>query len=261
MTDETPGIAPLLREITIEHGPPDLLGRLFLRAEEEVRRRGLTLSFGTFDELMQVNRANRATWLPMISTFDPDYCDLGPDRAFCIFGRNAAGDVVTTQAGRYWNLDASVYELYTSLKFFYDDPARHAAPGEACRVSVEATKSMRGRVAFTGGVWYRPDYRGLEMPRYLSRIARAYAYTRWNTDYSLGACSEAVMKTRMPQLVGHTNHAWSVETVKNPKVGDIRMALFWMNTQEMLGELSSFLSWLDQTSEGGVEDRGSEQNR
>jgi hypothetical protein len=92
--------APLLSQITIEHGPPALLGELFLRAEEEIRKRGITLSFATFDELVALNEKHRDSWMPLISIFHPRYCKLTGDNAYCIFGRNAAGDVVTTQAGR-----------------------------------------------------------------------------------------------------------------------------------------------------------------
>jgi hypothetical protein len=50
----TPGSVPgfqrpsLITDITVEHGPVDLLGRLFLKADSAARARGVALSFGTY---------------------------------------------------------------------------------------------------------------------------------------------------------------------------------------------------------------------
>ena len=50
-----------LSEVTVEHGPADVLARFFLKADEAARERGVTLSFGTFDELVATNAANTTT--------------------------------------------------------------------------------------------------------------------------------------------------------------------------------------------------------
>src|SRR5436190_23001738 len=50
----------LITDITVEHGSVDILGRFFLKADTAARARGLTMSFGTFEELLEVNRKNRA---------------------------------------------------------------------------------------------------------------------------------------------------------------------------------------------------------
>src|SRR6185436_12947507 len=86
---------PLLSDITVEHGPVDLLGRFFLKADTAARQRGVTLEFGTFRELLQVNAENQDTWKPITSMYDPRYCPRGlePERAFCILGRDARGEV------------------------------------------------------------------------------------------------------------------------------------------------------------------------
>ena len=41
-------VRPLLSDIMVEHGPIDLLGRLFLKADTSARKRGVTLSFAQF---------------------------------------------------------------------------------------------------------------------------------------------------------------------------------------------------------------------
>lgn len=254
-------LTPILSQITIEHGPRALLGEIFLRGEEEIRKRGITLSFATFDELVALNEMHRKSWVPLISIFHPNYSNLTNDNAYCIFGRNAVGDVVTTQAGRVWDLgDGNFHDLCTSLRLFYEEPDRHKGPTEACDMFIDAAKGIRGCVGFSGAMWYRPDYRGLETPAILSRISRAYAYTRWATDYTTSACSEGVMKTRLPSIVGHNHIEWGMNMVNNPIFGSTRFALFWMNTAEMLAELAQFLVKLDAQVDGVVEDGRAQQS-
>ena len=92
----------LITDITVEHGPVDLLGRIFLLADTAARERGVTLSFGSFEELIRVNEKNRASWPRITTMYDQRYCPQGlaADRAFCIMGRNTSGEVVTTHAAR-----------------------------------------------------------------------------------------------------------------------------------------------------------------
>jgi hypothetical protein len=246
----------LLSDITLEHGPTDLIGRFLLIAEEAVKKRGLQLSFAPFSELVAVNEANRDSWLPLVPTFDPRYSNLTPETAFCIVGRDAKGDVITTQCGRYWDLGpTNLADHLASLRFYYEDPDSQRGSGERCEVTTPAAGQIRGRVCFTGAVWYRPDFRGREMPRFMARIARAYAYTRWATDYSTGMCSEAVMKTRMPQMIGHTNIDWAVEHINSPMLGTSRFALLWMDTTEMLSELARFLADSSTQVDIGIDQR------
>jgi hypothetical protein len=53
-----------LKGVTVDHGPIDLLGRFFLKAEQAARRRGVFLSFDTFDKLLETNEHSRASWRP-----------------------------------------------------------------------------------------------------------------------------------------------------------------------------------------------------
>lgn len=233
----------LLSEITLEHGPTDAIARLIAGAEEEVARRGITLAFADFEELVQVNEANRETWLPLIPTFDPRFAMLTKRNSFCLFGRNADGEVVTTLAVRCWDLGGSnLHEHFSSQKIYYDNPEADRGDGEHCRVTIEETKDISGKVAFFGAVWYRPDYRGLETPRFITRIARTYAHSVLGTDFSTATVSELVMKTRLRKLAGYTKFGWSIELLNNPMLGNNRYALCWMDTTEMLDDLHNFLS-------------------
>ncbi len=49
-----------LRDFVAMHGPIPLLGRALLAAETAAWERGVTLSFATFEELVEVNQKNLA---------------------------------------------------------------------------------------------------------------------------------------------------------------------------------------------------------
>jgi hypothetical protein len=249
----------LLSEITLEHGPTDAIAQLIALAEEKIAQRGVSLSFAAFDELVRVNEANRETWLPLIPTFDPRIAKLGSNNAFCILGRNVKGEVVVTQAARYWDLGASnLHEHFSSHRIYYDNPDREKGPGERCEITIEEAKAITGRVVFLGAVWYRPDYRGLETPRFLNRIARTYAHSLWATVYSTATVAEAVMKTRLRQMAGYTKFGWSVDLHNNPMLGSGKYALCWMDNVEMLSDLLAFNAADHSQVDRRIEGRGTQ---
>jgi len=182
-----------LSAITIDHGPAELLGRFFLRADEALQARGITLSFGTFEELVATNAANTDTWHPLIPLFNPNSGPLAPDKAFCLLGRNDEGDVVATQAARLYQWpDTSFFYEAESLRLFYADPARSKQANEKCVVTAPSTKFVSGNVVFSGGGWYRRDYRKLSLSVILPRISRVLAFARWNSDYTISIMAEKV---------------------------------------------------------------------
>lgn len=233
-----------ITDVTIDYGPPAVLGRFFLDGVAAVEATGLTLTFGSFEELLEANTLNRASWKPVTSMFDHRYsaAGLAPDRAFCLFGRNRQGEIVATQAARLFDLDeTSLYDEFVSLRAFYDDPARNAQPGETCTVSAEATKDMIGRVLVGGAAWYRPDYRGRALSAVLPRLSRALAFTRWSTDYTTSIMVEGIVKGGVMSRSGYTNMQWAVD-IKNSTVGDVRCAFVWMEPEQLIADLKEMLA-------------------
>ena len=139
-------LRPLLSDITVEHGPADLLGRFFLKADTAARQRGITLSFAPMQDLVEVNRRNRETWRPLLPLFDPASGGITDDNSFCILGRNAKGEVVATQAARLYDwADTSFHEEAASLRLFYADPARLKSEREQVEVTAPAAQAAHRR--------------------------------------------------------------------------------------------------------------------
>jgi hypothetical protein len=234
--------APLLSQLTIEHGPVDLLGRFFLLADTAARARGVTLSFASMAELIEVNEQNRDSWPPLFPTYDIRHNTIAPDEAFCILGRDSHGKVVAAHAGRLFNLTFnSFHDLAQSLRLMYEDPDASRRPGESCEVTAKAARSIKGRVVFSGAAWYHPDYRGRQLSTILPILSRAYAFTHWNIDYLVAMMSEGVVSGGMTLRTGYTNIDWDIR-VTNSSMGNVRFAFMWMQPPQLLEDVAKFVA-------------------
>lgn len=236
-----PNAPPLLTELTVDHGPANLLGNFFLRADAAARERGVTLSFASLKELIAVNEQNRDSWLPLFPTYDIRHNTIAADDAFCILGRDATGRVVAAHAGRLFDLGGgSFHDLAASLRLMYEDPERSKQPGESCQVTAQAARSIKGRIVFSGAAWYHPDYRGRQLSTIVPILSRAYAYTHWNMDYLVAMMSEGVVQGGMTQRTGYTNIDWDISVANSP-LGDVRFAFMWMEPAQLLGDVAKFV--------------------
>jgi energy-converting hydrogenase Eha subunit E len=230
----------LLDTVHLDHGPIEVLGRFLLQAEEAAAARGVSLSFATFDDLLATNARNHGSWKPLVGVFDPRYGTLTPATAFCIQGRDATGEVVATQAARIYQWPTSSFqEEAVSLRFVYPDPEAQKRPGERIEVTAQATRKVRGRVAFSGGAWYRPDYRKLDLGTILPRISRACALTLWDCEYVVSLQAEAVFNGGFAARAGFTKSDRQVRWV-NSALGDIDFVFVWMDADELIGDLTDF---------------------
>lgn len=249
---------PLISDITIEHGPVDLLGPFFLKADTAARRRDVHLSFAPMQALVDANHRNHETWRPLLPLFDPAVNGAAEEDTFCIVGRNALGDIVATQAARLYHWDGTTFhDEAESLRLFYADPAALKRRSEAVEVTAPAARRITGRVVFAGGAWYRPDFRGRQLAQILTRISRAYAYTRWQHDYHTSIMAEEVCRGGMPERSGYTKVDWEVmlkRTIVHPE-GDVRCGLTWMESSEFLGGIADFMARFDTQVDVGVDKR------
>lgn len=236
---------PLLTELTIEHGPTNLLGNFFLRADTAARARGVTLSFASMADLIAANEQNRDSWLPLFPTYDVRCNTIAPEEAFCVLGRDGGGRVVAAHAGRLMDLgEGNFHDLAESLHLMYEHPERSRRPGETCQVTAQAPRSIKGRIVFSGAAWYHPDYRGRQLSTIVPILSRAYAYTRWNMDYLVAMMSEGVVQGGMTQRTGYTNIDWDIR-VTNSALGDVRFAFMWMQSGQLLGDVAKFVDRLE----------------
>lgn len=245
-TETAPRAQPqsFVKDVRLDYGPPELISAFLIAADTTLADHGLTLSFSSFQELLRVNGENRNTWLPLNPTFNPANGLVDSDNAFCLLGRNGSGQVVTAQAMRIFDWhDTDLKREAESLRLLYLNPPA----SDGCRVTAPSAPHIRGRVGYGGAIWLHPSVRGRRVPAWMSRIHRAYAYTRWQIDMSFGITSTALLKTGFIEASGFP-HSEKGVAFDDPTKGPPDGAIFWITADEMLADWASFLEQSDKPS-------------
>ena len=242
MQESLPISGRLPAHLKIKHGPVGLLGRFFLWADSAVRDRGVTLSFASLQDLIEANKANADSWRPLVPVFDEALGGATPQTAFVLIGRDKHGEVVATQAARLYDWpETSLKDEATSLRMFYADPDAALAREDRCEITAPIAEKITGRVVFSGGIWYRRDFRGKDLGTILPRISRAYAFTRWHSDFTLGMMGDAVIAGGLAARAGYTKvEPGCIKLVASP-LGEMRCGLIWMQSDELLADLAAIM--------------------
>jgi len=255
-----PDVRPsILASIVVERGPTRVLGPFFRLVERETRNRGVALEFCSPDELVSANESNRESWLPLVPMFNPKYGIMSRDNSFSILGRNDRGEVVTANSiVRYdWKETDFVAEA-TSLRLFYADPERMKQTGEECIVTSRRAHAIRGRAAFSGAAWVRPDYRGRGLSELLPRFIKAYAAARWELDCIFGMMAEAVERRGFAPRFGYDHIDWEARWL-NSIVGTLRLAILWTGVDYLASDLNGVLARAAAAKiDGGVLERNAQ---
>jgi hypothetical protein len=242
-----------IADLVINHGPAELLGKLLLAGDTAARERGVLLTFASLSELVEINQANGQSWLPLLPVFDPSCGRFDQSAAICLLGRNDGGEVVVTQAARFFHWQKTTfYDEATSLRMLYHDPDARSREGEALEVSAPSARKIGGRVVYTGAHWCRPDFRGKGFTGITPRIARALAIALWDVDFACTLMLEDVFSRGTAQRAGYLNSEWSVE-LKNTPLGTHTAALLWNDRSEIVADLEGFLANFVDTHPGTVE--------
>ena len=251
-----------LEDIQIDFGPAAALGRLFLQSDTSARAKGLFLSFVSFEELLEINTRNLDTWQPLVPIFNPHIGGANANNGLCLIARNANGEVVGTTSIRLYSwLNTNLKIEAESLRLFYADPDKSKRPNEECIVTAPSAESVTGRVAFGGAVWFRPDYRKMNLHEILGRITKAAAFTRWYTDVSFALMAEHLVAQGFNQASGYAQLDWAVH-LKNSPWGTARVALLTSTASQLLDEyLFEPSSALDPEIDTGVSNRTRYQHR
>ncbi|CCE06244.1 conserved hypothetical protein [Bradyrhizobium sp. STM 3843] len=243
MQEPLPTSGRLPAHLKIKHGPVGLLGRFFLWADSAARDRGVTLSFGSLQDLFEANRANSDSWRPLVPVFDEALGGVTPETAFVLIGRSHDGEVVATQAARLYDWpETSLKDEAMSLRMFYADPDAAFAREDRCEVNTPTAEKIAGRVVFSGAIWYRRDFRGKDLGTILPRISRAYAFTRWHSDFTIGLLGNGVIAGGLAERAGYTKVEQGCIKLMASPLGELHCGLAWMQSDELLADLAAIMA-------------------
>lgn len=256
-----------LADVVIDKGPRQLLGRLMLMVDTDFREKGVVVSYATFEELVAVNKANSASWSPLLPIFDPAVSDVSAANGNVLMGRNSSGEVVYTQAVRKFELLGTLLkDELESLRVLYRDPDASRAPGEAIEVSAPIASIPRDEALFTGAQWYRPDYRKKNLLPLTTVLTRCIYIARWDPDFAYSFCAPAVVRGGVP-ATARMHSEWGVTMINTPVLrnGTIQAALIWSDARDMLEVLQTYAASrstaADAEINGLVPDRAANQKR
>ncbi len=236
----------LLDKLAIDYGPRELLARLFITAAEDALSAGVALEFGQLRDLVDVNKANRDSWLPLTTSFHPDYCEINEQNSVVFLGRNRSDEIVMTYAIKLLEWSETNFKREAeSLRFFYARPDRDKAEGEQCFVRADGAGSLTGRLQQVGALWIRPDYRKIGMSEIIPRVARAYGCTHWNIDASFAIICADNQSTGVDKKVGYKpDQIFKGVTMRNsPTVPnqDFELALCVYQRDQLIDDLFCYL--------------------
>lgn len=240
-------LARLPDQITVDHGPRETLARFFLAADKAARDRGVSLTLSTdFELLREVNARNSGSWHGLAPAFDIAYGGINPGNGFWIIGTDADGQIVTTQAARYFDLgDESLADYLSSLRLFYPDPERQKHPGESCAVTAPSAARISGRIVFSGSGWVHPEYRRRHMMLILPRISRALALTKWDTSHTISLVNMKLVQNGVAAAYGYRNIEPGIEWLNSSVSARYEGALVWMGREEQLSDMMAFPAQLE----------------
>jgi hypothetical protein len=238
-------------QITINYGPREQLGRFFLAADKAARDRGVSLSLSTdFELLREVNARNYGSWHGLAPSFDCAYGGIDSSCGFWIVGRDSSGEIVTTQAARFFDTGSeNLRDYLVSLRLFYPDPEKQKLPQESCAVTSAAALQLSGRIVYSGGTWIHPDYRKRLMPMILPRISRALALTRWDTSYTFSMVSHALVSKGVAAAYGYRNIEPGIRWMNSPSELRLDGTLVWMDRAHMLQDMAGFDDMLERAED------------
>lgn len=133
-----------------------------------------------------------------------------------------------------------------SLRIFYGDKAglKYRSTQERWnmqRRALVAMEAISGYIAYSGAEWRDPLVRGGHLRRFLVRICRAYALTKWNVPYTVTFMEEDVVDGGFAEKVGHRHVEWSI-AARNCCAGNVDVAFLWLTRDEVIADLEAYLA-------------------
>lgn len=239
MLDDTDLGMRLPDAVTVVGEPAAEIGAFLLLVDKIARDRGIRLRVRRdVDMLVALNRRETAlgNWYPLFPIFDPDKDRVGEDNAYWISGTTEDGKTVVAQAGRLfdWPGTSLAAEMASVL---YPQQASYPPFEVTCATAA----GVAGRVCFSGSTWFHPEYRRLGLSRILPRVSRVFAYSQWDTDWTISMVKRELVELNIASAYGYSDIQFGIHAPGHP-LGDLDLALVRMPRSELLADIKRFVA-------------------
>lgn len=166
-------------------------------------------------------------------SFDPRHSYLHPGNSFWISIRGQDGSIVACSCHRLF-LTPDVRVLIGSHKLFFDKqpvldfkPVPVVLPPDAPQIG--------GRVAYGGGYWLHPHYRGAGLSAVIPRMSRFLSLRYFEPDWNIALLKDTQKRRDLARDgFGVTHQAPCIEGYYPPDRRSARYQLAYMSADEML---------------------------
>jgi len=162
--------------------------RLISAIDSLALEEGMELTIGTDFETYAELRRYQDGRGPVSAMFDPAVADVNEMNGFWVLGRNAAGDIVHTQAVRSFDMndEATARRFYGNLDSYFSKVHDADALGARCAFPMMRQRIQGGKVCYHGEIWLSREYRGRGLSALLPHLLMALAFVRWAPVYMFG---------------------------------------------------------------------------
>lgn len=177
----------LTEQIELKQEPRGLFGRHFLRLEEALAEREVTVQLCPLSDLWQVHDRSPQSWNGMPPMLDTRIAEIADDHAICMLFRDRHGEIVAANASKFVDLGGkSLTEACEDLTFFFGANAPLQRARHRCAMTAPSAREVRGRVAYPGGMWIRPELRRSGLLDIVLDLCRLYGPSQWGCDFEFG---------------------------------------------------------------------------
>jgi len=174
---------------------------------EKLERAGVRVTIESdFVEFVRLRLA-ASPETPMNTTYDPAHVDLSLVNAFWFRATAPDGALVAMIGHRTFD-SADLVQDIASVRLWHDRPAP-AGPCVFRVIDLDAARGIAGRIAHSGGLWIRPDWRKRNLSGYLDHLGRALMLRNFWFDHmtafivdKLAATGIGIRQYGFPGIVG-----------------------------------------------------------
>jgi hypothetical protein len=222
-----------LENLTIDHGPVQLLGRFFATSVARLSDAGLQLSLEPLANAVSIHEENIGSWPVYPPMLDTRLSPLRPDRSYCFVCRTIDGTAVAVMGARIYDDRGSFAACVVDQSFIYEGAPTEDGP--RFETNFPSAPEISCPFSYIGALWVRPDYRGRDLARILPAITRAYGLAKWNTKYDVGLVKFEL--AHMGKVYGYTkmeSRFWFARLSCAPKYAGL---VLWMDREELADNL------------------------
>ena len=192
--------------LRFNHDHDSIADAMCVQLASQVGRQGLRVRVkDDFGEWAHVLR-NAPETTAVSPAFDPAYCDL--DNGFWLELSDGSEWPVGTITAKL--VPGDFLQLVSSGELWY---GRRTEPRHAMTLlNADALPVLRGRIAYFGGLWLHPDYRGQGLVGIMPRLVRAMARRKWAADWHCGGVLKPLADRNLP--LRHYGYARMVQVTE-----------------------------------------------